>query len=581
MRRFLVAVALAAILHAPATAAERPRLVVLVVFDQLRGDYLERWGPLFGDDGFNRLLKDGAWFTNCHYPYATTATGPGHASMLTGCAPDVHGIVQNEWYDRKTAKVVNCAESDRYRRVPPLPEKLPPDEPITPPKTEEKKASTSKPRVKLAGSPDWLLAPTLGDALKEQSGGKARVVGLSFKDRSALLPVGKGADAAYWLDSADGMIVTSSFYRDSPHPWVAELNKERVADRWFDKTWERLRPDLDYAKYSGPDEVAGEGKGIKQGLTFPHPMNGGLKRPGKAYYDALFNSPFGNDFLLELVRRAVVAEQLGRHEATDLLVVSFSSTDAVGHSWGPDSQEALDTALRADRVLASFLSLLDAEAGKGKYALVLTADHGVCPLPEVTAKGGTFARRVPGKKVFAAAEEHLNATFGKDEPADAKARWIENVTPPWASLNLSLIESRGLKPETVAKELADFLAKQEGFYRTFTRADLADDFPLNDPIGRRVRRSYFPDRCGDVGFVLAPYCLLVESAATATGTNHGSPHPYDTHVPLLAYGPGVKPGKRKDAVTPLAAAAILARAAGVKPPAKAAEPVPEGLFDGE
>jgi predicted AlkP superfamily pyrophosphatase or phosphodiesterase len=579
MRRFLVAVTLAAILHPPATAAERPRLVVLVVFDQLRGDYLERWGPLFGDDGFNRLLKDGAWFTNCHYPYATTATGPGHASMLTGCAPDVHGIVQNEWYDRKTGNIVNCAESDRYRRVPPLPEKLPADEPIMPPKTEEKKASTAKPRVKLAGSPDWLLAPTLGDALKEQTGGKARVVGLSFKDRSALLPVGKGADAAYWLDSADGMIVTSSFYRDSPHAWVAELNKERVADRWFDKTWERLRPDLDYAKYSGPDDAAGEGKGVKQGLTFPHPMNGGLKRPGKAYYDALFNSPFGNDFLLELVRRAVVAEKLGRHEATDLLVVSFSSTDAVGHSWGPDSQEALDTALRADRVLASFLSLLDAEAGKGKYALVLTADHGVCPLPEVTAKSGTFARRVPGKKVFAAAEEHLSATFGKGEPVDAKARWIENVTPPWVYLNLSLIESRGLKSEAVAKELANFLAKQEGFYRTFTRADLAADFPLNDPIGRRVRRSYFPERCGDVGFVLAPYCLLAEPAAT--GTNHGSPHSYDTHVPLLAYGPGVKPGKRKDAVTPLAAAAILARAAGVKPPAQATATVPEGLFDGE
>src|SRR5262249_28065674 len=153
-------------------------------------------------------------------------------------------------------------------------------------------------------------------------------------------------------------------------------------------------------KFSGPDDVAGEGKGLKQGVTFPHPMHGGLKKPGMAYYEALFNSPFGNEFLLELVKKAVVAEKLGKHEATDLLIVSFSSNDAVGHCWGPDSQEVLDVTLRADGVMAELLELLDTEVGKGKYTLALTADHGICPLPEITAKSGKFAKRLPGRRIF-------------------------------------------------------------------------------------------------------------------------------------------------------------------------------------
>jgi predicted AlkP superfamily pyrophosphatase or phosphodiesterase len=554
-----------------ASEPEKPKLLVLVVFDQMRGDYLERWQKLFADDGFARLQRDGAWFTNCHYPYATTETGPGHASMLTGCVPAQHGIVMNQWYDRKTAQVISCAESIRYRRVPPAP-KMDAGETKDASRPEEDRKIKEKP----SGSPDNLLVPTLGDALKEATGGKAKVVGLSFKDASAVLPAGKRADAVYWFDSADGIFVTSSFYRDSVHPWVAEFNKARVADLWFDKEWTPLRPDLDYEKYSGPDEVNGEGSGVRQGVVFPHRMNAGLKKPGKNYYGALFNSPFGNELLLELVKRAVIAEKLGQRDVADLLVVSFSSNDAIGHTWGPDSQEVLDVTLRSDRVMAEFLKFLDSEVGAGQYLMALTADHGVCPLPELTAVNGTFAKRLSARSIVSATEEHLHVKFDKNA-ADPKAklRWIESVIPPWVYLNHRAIDDCKLNTADVAKEVAQFLAAQEGIYRTFTRVDLGVDFPDKDPIGQRIKNSFHADRCGDVGFVLNPYCVF---DVYQTGSTHGSPHSYDTHVPLLFFGPGVKPGNHDEQVAPQTIAAVLAHGAGIKPPKTASYPPPHGLF---
>jgi predicted AlkP superfamily pyrophosphatase or phosphodiesterase len=572
---------------APAVAAEpeKPRLVVLVVFDQMRGDYIDKWKPLFGPDGFVRLETDGAWFVNCHYPYAITATGPGHASMLSGCGPDVHGIVGNIWYDRATGAVVNCSESTRYDRVPPLPKTLPKDElkdewvrkasePVDPAKVEATTPTAKKPQ----GTPERALAPTFGEALKTATGGKARVFGLSFKDRSAVLPVGPKADGAYWLDSADGMIVTSTFFRDAVHPWVEELNKRRVADRWFEKTWDRLRPDVDYTTFAGPDLVLGEGKGARQGVTFPHPIDGGLKRPGKAYYEALYTSPFGNDFLLELVKACVTGEKLGHHETPDLLTISFSSNDAVGHVWGPDSQEVLDTTLRTDRMLAELLHFLDESVGKGKYTLCLTADHGICPLPEVSAKLGRDAGRVSFKRLVTDAEAHLRSRYPRDGATDPKANWIEAQTGIWLYLNHKLIASQGLDPAEVAKTLADFLSKQDGIQRAFTRAELDRPGDPADAVGRRMRKAYYPDRCGDVSIVLKPY-WLDGVARLSTGTSHGTPHPYDTHVPLLVYGPNVKPGIRKEEVPPAVIAAIFAKALGIAPPAKAEYPVPAGLFE--
>jgi predicted AlkP superfamily pyrophosphatase or phosphodiesterase len=576
-------------LACPAFAAEpeKPRLVVLVVFDQLRGDFIEKWRPHFGKDGFVRLQTEGAWFVNCHYPHAITTTGPGHASLLTGCGPNVHGIIGNTWYDRASGAMVNCAESNRYQRVPPLPKALPREE-LTDewkdleakdkkPDSDTKSESTSTATNPAYGTPERQLAPTFGDALKSATGSKGKVIGLSFKDRSALLPAGARADGAYWLDRADGMIVTSTYYRDALPAWADELNKKRLADQWFGKVWDKSRPDIDYAKLAGPDDVAGEGKGTRQGVTFPHRIDGGLKRPAKAYYDALVTSPYGNDLLLEMVKAAVAAEKLGADEVPDLLSISFSSNDSIGHVWGPDSQEVLDMTLRTDRQLAELLGFLDDKVGKGEYLLCLTSDHGVCPLPELSAKRGLDVGRLPVNSILAAGEVMLRKIYDPDAAVDAKSRFIEYRSGIWVYLNHKLIVSKGLQSADVAKTLADFLARHIGIDRTFTRAELEGKLDSYDVLGRRMQKAYHPERSGDVSFVLKPYWQEGDPK-TSTGTGHGSPHAYDTHVPLLVFGPGVKPGIRREEVAPGAIAGIFAKALGIQPPRKAEYPSPDGLF---
>jgi predicted AlkP superfamily pyrophosphatase or phosphodiesterase len=542
-------------LSAADTEPPRPRLAVLVFFDQLRGDYLTRWHDLFGDGGFHRLEQEGAWFQNCHYDYANTFTGSGHASVAAGCRPETHGIIGNDWYDRAGKKYVNCVEAERYEQVPPAAD---PDSKLPKP---------------LGISPERLLCPTLGDALKESTQNKGRVVALSLKDCAAVLPGGRKPDACYWYDPLTGAFVTSTYYRDQLHPWVADFNKRQPAERWFGKEWTRLRPDLDYVKHSGPDDVEGEGTGVFQGRTFPHPFDGGPGQSKRTYYAALYNSPFGNELLLELAKQAIAAEKLGSGPAPDLLCLSFSGNDPVGHTWGPDSQEVLDVTLRADVIVKELLAYLDAKVGKGRYVLALTADHGVCPLPEVSRKQGKEAGRLSAFVVAGKAEAFLQEKFGAKD--DLEARWLEAIYYPWLYLNAAQMQKRKLKQAEVEEALARWLEKQTGIQAAHTRSELLAGVRKDDPVGQAVRRSFQGERCGDVGLVLKPYYLLY---SRLSGTTHGTPHPYDTHVPLLVFGPAVSAGVRKEPVRPEAATAILAHALGIKPPAKADAPLPDKLF---
>lgn len=545
-----------------ATADPEPvRLVVVLYFDQLRGDYLQRWQPLFGDGGFRRLLAEGAWFANCHYPYATTTTGPGHASVLTGTSPYKHGIVNNNWKDPKTGESVYCASADRYSTVPP---------------PDSGKASPS-------GAPDRMLSPSVADSLKQATGGKGKVFGLSLKDRSAIFPAGHTPDGAYWFDDR---FVTSTYYRDAVHPWVAKFNASGTAEKYFGRAWVRFRGDLDYTKYAGADDAPGEGSGKKQGTTFPHPTTGGLDQPGPAFYDALANSPFGNDLLLALAKECITAEGLGQDAVPDLLTVSFSSNDLIGHTWGPDSQEVFDTTLRSDAQVAELLRFLDRQVGRGRYAVVLSADHGVCPLPELSvANGHTKAKRVNLKPLEAEAEAYLANEFGTPAPAavvggtataNSKDRWIQAVSHPYFYLNAKTIAAKKLDADIVADRLADWLRGRDEIYRVYTRSQLlATSHSTNwDEIAERVRRSFHPDRSGDVYVVTKPYDY---PDAYGTGTGHGTPHSYDTWVPLIAYGPGVPGGKRTDPVTPQHAAAIASSLLRVPAPRDCEYPVPDSL----
>lgn len=557
--RVLLLVALATLTPAAASAADpqRPRLVVLVYFDQFRGDYLGRWKAEFGEGGFNRLTTDGAWFQNCHYPYAYTVTAAGHASVATGCPPADHGVVGNDWYERALGKSVNCVGSDRHEQVPARTKAVADD--------DEKKGARG------GVSPERLLKPAIGDAIKRGTGGKGKVVALSLKNRSAALPAGKTPDAVYWMDGGTGLFVTSTYYPDGVHPWVAEFNKGKPAERWHGKTWDRVRGDLDYAKLSGPDDAAGEGKGASgQGRVFPHPFEPTDPKAKPAYLSAVYASPFGNELLIDLAEKAIAAENLGADDVPDLLSLSFSSNDAVGHAWGPDSQEVLDVTLRSDRVMKRLLDVLDARVGKGKYVLVMTADHGVCPLPEVSRKQGKDAARVQ-PATAAKVEAFLTEKYGK-----GAAKWVEAMAGPWVFLNAKAVTAAGVKQADVEEALAGWLAKQDGVQAAYTRTALVAGIPATDATGQMVARSFRPERCGDVYVLLKPYHL--PSAALGTGTTHGSPWEYDTHVPLVVYGAGVRAGVRKGKVSPLSAAAILAKAAGVEPPAGATAPVPDGVF---
>jgi hypothetical protein len=532
-------------------AAETPKLAVLIAFDQMRGDYLLRWHDLLGEGGVKRIESEGAWFTNCHYPYAYTLTAPGHASMSTGTSPYRHGIIANDWYDRAHAETVS--------------------------------ATTPLPNDRRQGDgPHRRRVETVGDSLQRATKGKAKVVGLSIKARSAILLAALRAQLCYWFSSATGNFVTSPYYRDEPHAWVKSFNKQRPADGWLGQSWQRLRLEPDYLKYAGPDDFYAEGSGFEQGRVFPHPFKLGTgKTAREQYYNAVVTSPAGSELLLALAKTAIVEEKLGQRDTTDLLCISFSSNDAVGHCWGPDSQEVLDITLRSDALIRDLLAFLDANVGKGRYVLTVCADHGVCPLPEYAAKEGKDAGRVAPEILTSGAGAFLNRHFLK--PGQS-APWLETPkkSNAWVYLNRATIKEQGLTDAEVETALAGWLAQQPGIGAAFTRTQLRGKDRLDDPLAEAMRKSFHPDRSGDVMVIPRPYHILSTPLNVAKSlsfrTTHGTPHPYDTHVPLLVFGPRVVPGRRADRVTPQAVASILAAAVGIPPPADADAPVPAGLF---
>jgi predicted AlkP superfamily pyrophosphatase or phosphodiesterase len=539
----------------PAADDGRPRLVVMVVFDQLRGDYLDKWQPLFVDGGFKRLQTEGAWFANCHYPFTYTITAPGHTSLVTGTNPSKHGIVGNEWYDRANAANV---------------------ESVSPP-----------PGKKRSGlGPYRRTAETVGDVLLRVLLGRGRMASLSIKNRAAILMAALRAQICYWFDNRNGQFVTSPYYRDEPHAWAKAFNKAKHADRWLDKNWVRFRTDIDYEAHSGPDNFFAEGIGHNQGQVFPHPIKLGTgKNPKEKYYQAVETSPFGNDLLFQFAKTAILSEKLGQTDKTDLLCVSFSSNDMVGHCWGPDSQEVLDITLRSDVLVQDFLEFLDVKIGKGKYVFAVSADHGVCPLPELTAKEGIESGRVGPEVLTSLAEAHLNRTF---LPAGEKMTWFESPTKynAWVYLNRRAMKAQNLEPNKVERSLADWLGQQPGILRAFTRTELMDPNSTDTtPLFEMTRKSFRPESSGDVMAVLKPHYLFSQALGSkdpekiaSFRTSHGTPHPYDTHVPLLAMGPGIVGGRRDDPVTPQAMAAILAESLRIPAPNEADYRVPAGLF---
>jgi hypothetical protein len=533
-----------------ATATAKGRLVVVAVFDQMRGDYPTRWAKLYGPNGFARIARDGVTYRNARLPYSCSSTAPGHASLGTGFPPSVHGVIENRWFDRtRHTDVLSTTSFRQTARVP---------------KSEFDSGD--------GFTSEQLLCDGVGDRLKAADPA-ARVFSLALKDRSAALLGGKKPDGVYCFDTSAGEFHTTSYYRDAPHQWVTAFNGSKAADRWFTKRWERLGDEATYTAAVGPDDVPGEtqyerdfrtGRLVGYGSTFPHQLNiDAQKYPNKRYYERLESSPFGNELLWEFARSCIEAEHLGR-ESTDLLFLGFSSNDTVGHRWGPDSHEVLDITMRTDELIAAMIDHLDKTIGRERYTLVVTADHGICPLPEAAVKDHPDAARFDPRFDLGpdGLGKVLNETFGVLDPTGFG--WFERLDrefSPWVYLNRRAIRAHGADPDAVAAFSAKWAANRPHMHAAYPAAALAGP-PSADPLVRSAQLGYHPDRCGDVYLIPKPYCLPL--GVNSVGTSHGSPHPYDTHVPLMAIGAGVpKAGAIDAAVNSLAVAPMIAAALGM------------------
>ncbi|MCS6818150.1 MAG: alkaline phosphatase family protein [Blastocatellia bacterium] len=515
---------------------DRPRLIVLVVIDQFREEYLLRFEPFFGDGGFRRLLTHGAAFTNCHYEHAPTVTAPGHATIATGATPAVHGIINNDWYDREMGQIVTSV-SDPSRHV----------------------VGASSGR---ASSPHRLLGTTFADELRLSTNFRSKVITLSYKDRSAILLGGKLANLALWFDETSGSFITSDYYVSALPEWAARFNAARPADRYFGARWEKAFPEAAYA-FAAPDDRPEETPLPGGSRTFPHHITGGLTQPGPAFYTAFTFTPFANEVLVELAKRAIEGEQLGRDEFPDLLAISFSTNDLVGHYFGPDSQEVVDLTLRTDRALASLLAYLDSRPD-ANYVLALTADHGVAPIPEYAARMKLGSRRISPTLVRQAIEEALSARFGEGPWIEPKA--LPLLSSGFVYLNREAIVRKQLDAAAVEQMAGEAALKVPGIARYYTRTQLLEGRFPTDLVGRRVAASFHPTRSPDVTLVPEPFAFI---SGGRTGTTHGSPYSYDAHVPLILFGRRIVPGIYRHTCTPADLAPTLAALLGIEIPAGA------------
>lgn len=504
---------------APAAAAARkPRVILLIILDQFRQDFLEQHRASFVPGGFRLLLERGAVFENCNYLYSTTLTGPGHAVISSGSYPMSNGIVANSWYDRASRTVTT---SDRDTSVKLL--------------GAEKDAPGS--------SPHWLVGSAFSDELRMASGGRSRVLAIAAKARSAVLPGGKSANAAYWFDSDTLHAVSSTYYQKELPEWVKRFNaRDHVAD-YAGKPWKPV----DSAK-------------AEPFQTFPQAADAAGRR-GVA--QRVYDSPFITDLEFALARAAVENEKLGSGAATDFLSISISATDFVGHIYGPDAPQTRDTILRADRDIAELLRFLDARLGLANVWVALTADHGVAPRAEFAKEYGLDAGRVADEQIVQAVEKALDqaypAAVGRGE------KWVRFYEFPYVFLNHERIAARRLNEAEATRHAAQALLDLPGIAAAFTPADLAGCQPSPELIGEVCRANY-PPRAGNVYLVFKPYWIY-DLKDAPKGTGHGTPYSYDTHVPLILMGSAFRAGSYYSAASPADLVVTLAAALGINRPA--------------
>ena len=495
---------------------QSPKLVVGIVIDQMRFDYLYRFRNNYGEDGFKRLMNEGANFTNSHFNYAPTITGPGHASIYTGTTPFYHGIIGNDFYNRDSGKRVYCVNDFKYSGV----------------GGEEHMAPTN------------LMCTTITDQLKLSNNGMSKVIAIAIKDRGAILPGGKLANAAFWYNSANGNFMSSTYYMEKLPDWVIEFNSKKLPAKYSSMEWTLSTPIENYIS-SFPDENNYEPDVFKEGRTsFPHSLKNILEKDKLEY---LKSTPFGNQLTVDFASDVIDNEKLGKNIVPDFLTISFSSTDYIGHRYGPNSVEIQDTYIKLDGQIAQLLKMLDDKVGKGNYVLFLTADHGVSEMPSyinIKDKNIFF-----NNKFTKSVKQFLNSSFGSDKLFAA-------YSDKQIFLDHKLMLEMKLDGKKVRSELSEYIRTNFPEILLVVTSDLFDGKTASRNEPNLLLNGYNPIRSGDIIVELrADYFLDLGGNDRVT---HGTIYSYDTHVPLLFYGWGIPKLEINDPVFTVDIAATIA-----------------------
>lgn len=480
----------------------KPKLVVGIVVDQMRADYLYKYAHQYGNEGFAKLLNEGFVAKNFHFNYTPTVTGAGHASIYTGTTPRYHGVIGNAWYSREAGEDINCVQDTDTFII----------------------DSDDEGR-----SPKHILTTNLGDELKLSNNNQSYIVSISLKDRGAILPGGHMADEVYWLDKAKGNFTSSSYYMNALPRWVTDFNNKKLVDKYLDQKWNLLYP---IEGYTNSIEDDNNFEAIVQGstkVTFPYDLKKMASQTDK-YAEVVNRSPFGNTLLTDLAIEALNQKTLGQDENPDLLLISYSSTDAVGHAYGVQSKEVNDVYVRLDLEIARLLKSLDEKVGKGNYSLFLTADHGGTENPNLLKEKNIPVGNIDGKKLLMDVEAFLKNELGEGD-------WITGYRNEQFYLNRTLIKSKNLELNNIQNLLVNFLLEQDGVVEAYSSYQLQQSV-LSSAYGSKIQNGHHNKLSGDVKYLLYPNWFY----GLKKGATHNSAYVYDSQVPLLLYGNGFKKG---------------------------------------
>ena len=483
---------------------DRPKLVVGIVVDQMRTDYLYRYNDDFGNDGFKRMMREGFTFKNTHYNYMPTYTAPGHASIFTGTTPAVHGIVGNSWYHKSEGAEVYCTSDGTCTSIG-----------IDP----ENEAGQM--------SPSRLKATTITDELKLDTNKQAKVIGISIKDRGAVLPAGHFADAAYWMDDF-GNFISSSFYLDKLPEWVQNYNNKKQAQKYIDQGWDLLKPMVDYNESTADNVPYERVFKPKTAPVFPYNLKEIAERDGDL--EIIKTTPYGNEMVAELSKEAITSENLGKDEVTDFISISFSSTDYAGHNFAPRSVEVQDVYLRLDLTLANLFKFLDEKVGKGEYLLFLTADHAAAENPQFLYDQKYYVKSLNRKDNEKIIKDFVDEKFGEGVFV---TYYNQNIF-----LNETYIRDNKLEYEQIVFDIQQKLNELPFVSRIYSRSEILQGNP-NDYHLSMIAKGFDPKQNGDLVILMDPQFM----ESYDTGTTHGSTYMYDTHVPNIWMGWGIEHGE--------------------------------------